>query len=430
MNYNVHFKTYKLVALLIVLFTLSGLIIWWLKVGLIFLLLIIALWIIYLTERQPCSIKLKVCSFISLIPIIYAIYFANKYVGQNPIGYYLKGDRIDIRNVKTQGLSEDRLVERMGNEIYKVYLDAKNNENLASGLSLFILISSGGIVFLHLSISKRNIKTNSNMSNRNGLPTVVILTAIKEEYLAVTKHLPDRVDHIQNSSHYQKSIFKYNNKAIANVVIRLCGQTNLAAARETERAIQYFKPNMMLFVGIAGSWKPSDFKVGDVIFADKIYYYEGGKAFEGETKAKPDCVSTSFHLLEKAQNEGAKEEWKAFLIDKYPNEVKASIGNIASGEKLVEHRYSEIGKYLDLHYNDTHAIEMEGFGFAKTTTKQGLESQDMLVGVVRGISDIIEKSQNSYYTENDTRPEEVKLFASATAAAFAFWLIAKNYEQK
>lgn len=270
---------------------------------------------------------------------------------------------------------------------------------------------------------------NMPQSKQNDLPTVVILTAIQEEYLAVKEHLTNVVDGDRNNTDYEIGIFEYNGKGIANVIIRECGAKNTTASQETERAINYFNPNMMMFVGIAGSRKPNDFKIGDVIFPDKIYYYEGGKAALNSFKARPDAISPTFELLEKAKKERKKKDWMAMIKGKYSDSVKANIGIIASGEQLIDHHDSEIGKILNEHYNDSSAVEMEGYGFAKAASRQGSETKNIIVGVVRGISDIIELSADKQAeVSKDRRPDNAKLFASDTAAAFAFWLILKTYE--
>ena len=59
--------------------------------------------------------------------------------------------------------------------------------------------------------------------------------------------------------------------------------------------------------------------------------------------------------------------------------------------KLIEHYDSEIGKILTTHYNETSAVEMEGFGFANAASRQGRETSNIIIGVVRGISDILER---------------------------------------
>ena len=109
--------------------------------------------------------------------------------------------------------------------------------------------------------------------------------------------------------------------------------------------------------------------------------------------------------------------------------MKADIGIIASGEQVVEHYNSDVGKILTEHYNDASVVEMEGFGFAKAANRQGRQFKNMLVGVVRGISDVIGQpidEENGFVS--DKRPSDVKNFASDTAAAFTYWLIYKTYE--
>ena len=284
-------------------------------------------------------------------------------------------------------------------------------------------------VFKHSQSSDDQQQTKkNNVHARESLPTVVILTAIQEEFLAVRSHLKDIVDADQDGTDYEAGIFEVNNKEIAKVIIRECGAKNTIASQETERAIQNFKPSCILFVGIAGSRKPNDFSVGDVIFPEKIYSYEGGKSERDSFKARPDLVFATYALAETAKKERRKNNWKSFIKNDWDKEVKADLGIIASGEKIVEHYNSEIGAILTEHFNDTSAVEMEGFGFAKTATRQSSKTNNILVGIVRGISDIIEQPGSpSEEAGNDRRPDNAKEFAADTAAAFAFWLIFKTY---
>jgi len=279
----------------------------------------------------------------------------------------------------------------------------------------------------HAQLSKTKYQTEFEMIK--SLPTVVILTAIQEEYDAVRAHLTDPNDVVQNDTVYEAGMFKVHDREIAKVIIRECGAKNTIAAQETERAIQYFKPQILLFVGIAGSRKPSDFAIGDVIFPKEIYSYEAGKSEKDSFMARPDLASTTYTLMELAKKERRKSDWKSLIKNDWKSDIKADLGIIASGEQIVEHYESEIGKILTNHYNDTSAVEMEGFGFAKVATRQGRETSNMLVGVIRGISDIIEQpNKKKGEGSTDRRPDYAKKFASDTAAAFAYWLIFKTYE--
>ena len=272
---------------------------------------------------------------------------------------------------------------------------------------------------------------NSKINMIKSLPIVVILTAIQEEYSAVRNHLKDIEEADHNDTSYEMGLFDFNGDSIAKVIIRECGAKNANASQETERAIQIFKPDCMFFVGIAGSRKPNDFSVGDVIFPEKTYSYEGGKAEKDSFKSRPDLANTNFALIELAKKERRKEDWKVLIKNKWNKDVKADLGIIASGDQIVEHYDSGIGKILTEHFNDTSVVEMEGFGFAKAANRQGRETSGILIGIVRGISDIIGQSHQKSETDgSDKRPDNVKKFASDTAAAFAFWLIFKTYEKK
>ena len=271
--------------------------------------------------------------------------------------------------------------------------------------------------------------STQNQTKDNTIPTVVILTAIKEEYAAVLAHLTNPRDADRNNTGYEEGIFEHNGKKVAQVIIRECGAKNVISSMEAERAIQYFKPDLMMFVGIAGSWKPQDFTVGDVIFPEKIFYYEGGKSGKDSIYARPDAAPTTYALHEVAKKERSRNKWKKLIKGNWgkdPKEIRADLGMIASGEQLIEHHESELGKMLRMHFNQTQAVEMEGFGFAQAAVRQGRETDHIIIGVVRGISDIVGQD-NSNPSSIDPRPASNKAFASDTAAAFAFWLIYKTY---
>lgn len=269
---------------------------------------------------------------------------------------------------------------------------------------------------------------NISENHIESLPTIVILTAIQEEYDAVKLFLKEVVEVDQDDTTYEAGIFSLYERDIAKVIIRECGAKNTIAAQETERAIRNFKPSAIFFVGIAGSRKPKDFSLGDVIFPKEIYSYEAGKSEKDSFMARPDLASTTYTLMELAKKERRKDDWKSLIKNGWNQTVKADLGIIASGEQIIEHYESEIGRILTKYYNDTSAVEMEGFGFAKAAIRQGRSNSHMMIGIVRGISDIIEqKGEKEDNGITDRRPENAKQLASDTAAAFAFWLIFKAF---
>ena len=394
------------------------------------------------TIENQLSIKITSDSFMSNfleehkadIGSVIIVYESFSNLKDDFLSDYISYYRNPITEADAKNLGTLVSKNKLSKSAKSIYEKSKYNHTFRTAFEIckdLVTISLWDSLFPSYDMQKNYKYEISNMpqTKQNDLPIVVILTAIQEEYLAVKEHLTNAVDSDRNNTDYEIGIFEFKGKAIANVIIRECGAKNTTASQETERAINYFNPNMMMFVGIAGSRKPNDFKIGDVIFPDKIYYYEGGKAALNSFKARPDAVSPTFELLEKAKKERKKKDWMAMIKGNYSDSVKADIGIIASGEQLIDHHDSEIGKILHEHYNDSSAVEMEGYGFAKAASRQGSETKNIIVGVVRGISDIIElQADKQAEVSIDRRPDNAKLFASDTAAAFAFWLILKTYE--
>lgn len=269
------------------------------------------------------------------------------------------------------------------------------------------------------------------------LVKVVILTALQQEYNAVREHLDEIEEIDEKGTLYEQGKFRLEENPVAIVIIRECGQSIETASQEVQRAISAFSPNMMFFVGIAGSRKPQDFNIGDVIFGDKIYHYDSGRDLKNDFNSRPDSIHSTYLVTERARVITRNNDWKTlFKGGEETNNFKAGVGIIASGGKLIEDYNSHIGKVLIDHYNDSQAVEMEGFGFAKAIERQSKRCE---FGVIRGISDVLAQDVNpdndfqkqaNISTNTDRRPENNKVFASRTAAAFTYYLIFKLVGQK
>lgn len=291
---------------------------------------------------------------------------------------------------------------------------------------------------------------------------VAILTALNEELQAVKSHLIECEIVKEKGVIYERGTFIHNDEEIAEVTIKMTGAKNVNASKGTSDMIHHFGDryfDAIFYTGIAGSRK--DFKVGDVICADTVLNYDGKKSLETRDNFRPDAKTFTEDLKQFTQEAQITKQWQDFL----PNNIVSIIeivkskaktkdgleienteyellsfdtleidtGIIASGESVIEHSKSSVGELLTQAYDNAQVVEMEGFGFAKSALEHTTQTRIEYVGLVRGISDKIKKKSLKDAQENplpDNRPKEVKDLASATAAAYTYYLIYKIFETK
>jgi nucleoside phosphorylase len=247
------------------------------------------------------------------------------------------------------------------------------------------------------------------------MPRAVILTALPVEYLAVRNHLTN----LQEEMHPQGTIYERGN-FVANgqsweVGIAEVGAGNAGAAVEAERAIAYFKPDILFFVGIAGGIK--DVEIGDVVAATDVYGYELGKAEEQQFFTRPKAGKSAYALVQRAKSEARKGEWLQRLANSPTSQPRVFVAPIAAGEKVIASRQSDVFRFLRASYNDAIAVEMEGFGFLSAA----FAYPDIKAIVIRGISDLIDGKNDDAIEPEDVRQAK----ASHHASAFAFEILAK-----
>jgi tetratricopeptide (TPR) repeat protein/nucleoside phosphorylase len=239
---------------------------------------------------------------------------------------------------------------------------------------------------------------------------VIILTALPLEFQAVVAHLQGT----QEITHPQGTIYRVGSflgeRGQLHIAVAQIGMGGRSAAVETERAIHFFHPHLLLFVGIAGGLK--DVQIGDVVAATKVYAYESGKA-EQTFKPRPEVWRASYHLEQRARHEVSEEAWLArlngSLLDPVPH---AHIGALAAGEKVLASTRSAVYSQLKATYGDALAIEMEGHGFLQAIHV----NHDMYGLVIRGISDLINNKAAA-----DAGGSQIR--AARHAAAFAFQVL-------
>lgn len=245
--------------------------------------------------------------------------------------------------------------------------------------------------------------------------SIIILTAIAIERDAIIEHLTGvKLEiHPETGTDYHRGIFNRPSGNI-DVVVGQTYQTNINAAFETERALQYYKPSHAFYVGVAGGLK--DVKVGDIVIGTDVIGYERGKAENGMFRPRSQFGSSSYDLERAANSFSISSTWKAIstsLVEsQFSPKISVFSGTIASGEKVIASHKSDLYKYIKDNASHALAIEMEGLGFLTVCmTRPSIKSL-----LLRGISDLV----------NDKGEMEGKgsqSYASKNVAAFLFGMI-------
>jgi len=244
------------------------------------------------------------------------------------------------------------------------------------------------------------------------LPCAVILTALPVEYEAVRAHLKDTREKIHEGTIYELGHFQSGDQSW-EVAIAEIGMSNPIAASAAERAIACFKPQLVLFVGVAGGLKYV--QLGDVVAANKVYGLEYGKVEDTGFKSRPSVYNSTHALDQRARAVARRQDWLKRLPIPLPEpSPKALVGPIAAGEKVLASTSSETWNLIKQSYGDALAVEMEGHGFlAALHANQHVEAL-----IIRGISDLIDGKR-----EADAANSQA--VAAQHASAFAFEVLAK-----
>lgn len=233
--------------------------------------------------------------------------------------------------------------------------------------------------------------------------TVVIVTALDIETKAVLRHLGgDWTDvEIGGTVYYQGKFEGWD------VVIVEAGPGNPSTAVLTAVAAAHFRPDLSLFVGIAGGVK--DVALGDVVVATKVHGYESGKDTDKGFEARPTPDRSAHAVTQRARAMKKRNEWRQRLDPSLKHgEPELLVEPIAAGEKVVASQDSDTAALIRERYGDAVAVEMEGRGFLEAA-----HVHQMVSGVVRGISDLL-----SNKSATDKQGWQKKAADAASAVAF------------
>lgn len=254
-------------------------------------------------------------------------------------------------------------------------------------------------------------------NNQSRQPSALIITSLKVEYQAVCEHLSNiHEELLLHGTLCERGTFAATDHEW-DITTLITSAGNASAAFETERAINYLQPEIVLFVGIAGGLK--DVRIGDVVVATKIYSYEQDRA-DRDFPIRREVATTSYALIQRARACAKNEDWLLRTGALSTGDSQSSeglsrvfIAPIVAGEKGIVAPSPLYGVLRSI-YSDAVAVEMEGQGYGFLTAIQANQSVQMLV--IRGITELL---------DDKSRADKSRaLTAARHASAFAFQLLA------
>lgn len=215
--------------------------------------------------------------------------------------------------------------------------------------------------------------------------TALLLTALPQEYAAVRKRLGGGPEKRARTG------VRYLEAPLSGVSIRWCiylfetGMGNATAASVIGSAVEEFKADLVVFVGVAAGVKPSEQKHGDVVIADRVYNAHAGKFTSGEDgqpvfQGRPRGKDTAYPLVQLAK-QVARMTRRDQTAGRRPS---VAVGSIASTEAVVADKRNLVFRHIRDSLNDCCAIDMETYG-----AYEAAHANRVLVVAVRGISDFV-----------------------------------------
>ncbi|CBG69916.1 MULTISPECIES: 5'-methylthioadenosine/S-adenosylhomocysteine nucleosidase [Streptomyces] len=234
--------------------------------------------------------------------------------------------------------------------------------------------------------------------------SVVVLTALPVEYAAVRGLLTDLEPEEQVHEDGARVEVGRIEGTSWTVAISELGEGAVHAAARATQIVGWLRPEVLLFVGVAGGLK-DDIEIGDVVVGTKVYGIHGGKQTTKGFQARPEVWHGSGRLVPAARS----------ALRDLPD-VRGHLKPIACGDVVLADDRSALAEHIRHHYNDACAIEMEGSGAAHAAHLNG--QLDALV--VRGISD---RANRQKHKADASGSQEL---ASKQAAAVAMAVLRKH----
>lgn len=175
------------------------------------------------------------------------------------------------------------------------------------------------------------------------------------------------------------------------VVVQLLDPGNVEAGIAATRVVQRWNPRNVLMVGIAGGVGKAGVRLGDVVVARNVYYYEPAKDTPEGEQPRADEYFSDMLLWGRARSYEAAE-WRDEVEVDPPTDHAGFIpqvhfGTIASGERVVANQATLDA--LRQRSPKLLAVAMEGAGVARAAA---VARSNFLE--VRGVSDLADQAKD------------------------------------
>ena len=271
-----------------------------------------------------------------------------------------------------------------------------------------------------------------------GQVDVAIITVLPEEYHAVLGKLENVRPVIEPDGRSNAFVWatgeipSADRKTPRRLVVAMAGEAGeVSGALATKATIDYWSPQDVLLVGIAGGIHEA-LALGDIVISTQIWGYEHGHLGSRYDTAGVAFFQPDAALLEAAMALG--QDWKKRIEVSAPDSgtlSKVIEGKTASGNKVIENTGSAyFAESLRLDTSIT-AVEMEGAGAAAAIAKNHDMGGTIGFLMIRGISDLVETKnwKRSTPDKRGRNPQRDlwKKYAADVAASFAVGLIESNW---
>lgn len=224
-----------------------------------------------------------------------------------------------------------------------------------------------------------------------------IIVAMNEELEEIKKYMKN----IETKSKFENEFF-IGDIGKNKCVLTVCGIGKVNAARTTQILIDYYNPEFIINIGVAGGIS-SRVNIGDVVVGEKLVQYDFNLTAFGREKGEISdkigkFIYSDFKLVEKAEN----------IFNENKLEFEIVKGTIASGDQFVTE--IDLSKSICDEF-EADCVEMEGASIAQVCF---LDKVPFIV--IRSISD----SPNE---KNRLDFEEFLQMASKNVADFIFKLL-------